>query len=106
MNLTKFIYFYFLIKRLKLIGSWFPERSAKFYFVLSGENKETLGSLDVSPLQYSAMLALRQSRVYVMTFQAIDLNVRTPQNERLHTVSRPTPEDSLSVPLFSLAISS
>lgn len=105
-NFTKFIYFYFLIKRLKLKGSWFPERSAKFYLVLSGENKGTLCSLDESPLQYSAMLALRQSRVYVMTFQAIDLNVRTPQNERLHTVSRPTPKDSLSVPLFSLAISS
>ena len=105
-NFTKFIYFYFLIKRLKLIGSWFPERFAKFYLVLSRENKGTLCSLDVSPLQYSAMLALRQSRVYVMTFQAIDLNVRTPQNERLHTVSRPTPEDSLSVRLFSLAISS
>ena len=77
-NFTKFIFFYFLIKRLKLIGSWFPERSAKFYLVLSGENKGTLCSLDESPLQYSAMLALRQSRVYVMTFQAIDKNVRTP----------------------------
>ena len=105
-NFTKFIFFYFLIKRLKLKGSWFPERSAKFYLVLSGENKGTLCSPDVSLLQYSAMLALRQSRVYVMTFQAIELNVRTPQNKRLHTVSRPTPEDSLSVPLFSLAISS
>jgi len=95
-NFTKFIIFIFLIKRLKLIGSWFPERFAKFYLVLSGENKGTLCSLDVSPLQYSAMLALRQSRVYVMTFQAIDLNVRTPQTERLYTVSRPTPEGSLS----------
>ena len=50
-NFTKFIYFYFLIKRLKLKGSWFPERSAKFYLVLSGENKGTLCSLDESPLQ-------------------------------------------------------
>ena len=36
-NFTKFIYFYFLIKRLKLIGSWFPERSAKIYLVCGQE---------------------------------------------------------------------
>lgn len=41
------------IIRLKLMGSWFQERSANFNSVLSRENHRTLSSLGVSPLQYS-----------------------------------------------------
>ena len=52
LNFTKVIFR--PIKRLKLIRSWFLERSANLYSVLSRENS-------TSPLQISA--ALRQSRV-------------------------------------------
>ena len=33
------------IKRLKFIGSWFPERSANFYSVLSRESDRTQGRI-------------------------------------------------------------
>ena len=61
------------IIRLKLMGSWFPERSANFNSVLSRENYRTLSSLGVSPLQYSAWFSLRQSCVALLTFQTIKL---------------------------------
>ena len=60
------------IKRLKLIGSWFNiivDRSTKCYSVLSRENNGTLSSLNMSPLQYSKLFALRQWRIDLMTFQ-------------------------------------
>ena len=71
-------------------------------------------SIQQSSLQYSALFALRQSRVVLMTFQTIDLNMRTFQelDFRLITtsksnfseiqISRWTPYDSLSVPPISL----
>ena len=58
------------LKRLKLIGGWFPERSANFYLVFSEENNGILlfifiiillCSFGVLPLQYSAFFALRRS---------------------------------------------
>ena len=56
MNFNKFIFRQ--VNRLKLIGSWFRERSANFKSVFSGENKGTFCSVGVSPLQYSALFAL------------------------------------------------
>jgi len=50
-NFTKVIFR--PIERLKFIGSWFPEKSSKFYSVLSRENNALSCSLGVSPLQYS-----------------------------------------------------
>ena len=61
------------IELLKLIGSWFPERAAKIYSVLSRVNQQ-------SPLQqYSLLFVLRQSHVDLMAFQTIDNNVRMSQ---------------------------
>ena len=62
-NITKVIFR--PIKRLILITSWFPKKSANFYSVLLGE------IVKHSPLQYSALFALRQSRVDLITFQTI-----------------------------------
>ena len=54
------------IKRLKLIGNWFPERSASLYFVLSRE-KRIMGHyvvlVSVSPVQFTVLFALLKSRV-------------------------------------------
>ena len=47
----------------------------KRFFALSGEKNGTLCCLGVSPLQYSALFALRQLRMDSMTFQIIDLIV-------------------------------
>ena len=61
MNFTEVIFR--PIKRLELVGSWFPESSADFYSVLSKEDNRTSCCLDVSPLQhYSALFALRQQQ--------------------------------------------
>ena len=71
-------------------------------------------SIQQSSLQYSALFALRQLRVVLMTFRTIDLSMLTSQelDFRLITtsknnfseiqISRWTPYDSLSVPPISL----
>ena len=55
---------------LKLIGSWFPERSANLNSVLSRRNQTVA-------ITISALFAQRQSRVNLMTFQTIDNNLST-----------------------------
>ena len=65
-NFTKVIFR--LIKPLKLIGSWFPERSAYL---------GSLCSLGVSPLQYFALFALMQSRVDLMSILSRAISART-----------------------------
>ena len=71
-------------------------------------------SIQQSSLQYSALFALGQSRVVLMTFRTIDLNMWTSQelDFRIITtsknnlseiqISRSTPYDFLSVPSTSL----
>ena len=54
------------------MGTWFPERSVNLYSMSVRENNGTLCYLGVSPLKYSALFALRQSHVDLMTFQKID----------------------------------
>ena len=60
-NFTKVIFR--PIERLKIIGSWFAERSANFYSMVSRKNNGSVSCLGVlSPLQYSAFFTLRQLR--------------------------------------------
>ena len=49
------------IKRLKLIGSWFPERSTNLFFNVWRKNYETFCSLAVWPLKYSKILQFQFS---------------------------------------------
>ena len=53
------------LKRLKLMGSWFPERSANFYSVLSREHS----TVNITIL---CIFALRQSGMDLMIFQTND----------------------------------
>ena len=70
MNFTKVIFR--PIKRLKLIRSFLSERSATFIQCYQEKIQQ-------SPLQYSALFALRQSHMELMTFQTINKNMRTSQ---------------------------
>ena len=73
---------------------------ANFYSVFSRENYGILCSLGVSPLQYSALFALRRSHGDLM-FQLIKMS-------GCHSITLvlsrpPMPWDSLTVPFFSMA---
>ena len=55
------------------MGGWLlAEKFSIHSILMSRKNNGALYSLDVSPLKYSALFALRQSRVNSMTFQTID----------------------------------
>ena len=69
-NFTKVIFR--PIKRLKFMRVGFRRRAQFHLIYMSRENNGALCSLDFSPLKYSAMFALWQSRVDSMTFQTID----------------------------------
>ena len=68
------------------VGCW--RRSSQFHSILmSRKNNGASYSLDVSPSKYSALFALRQSRVNSMTFQTIDWDMQIFQESEFRLVT-------------------
>ena len=70
------------------MGGWLlAEKFSIHSILMSRKNNGALYSLDVSPLKYSALFALRQSRVNSMTFQTIDWDMQIFQESEFRLVT-------------------
>lgn len=91
------------LERLKLMGSWFPERSANFYSVLSREHS----TVNITIL---CIFALRQSGMDLMIISNKRLKFKDVPGIKQplkitkvkFTLYQPMPLDFLSVPIISI----